>query len=97
VSSRLAPRRLSSALEVLVPALAPCTTLARVQERWERAAGAVIAAEARPLAEREGVLTIGCSASVWAQELDLMAADLVARLNAELGEEAIRRLRFVTA
>jgi predicted nucleic acid-binding Zn ribbon protein len=96
VSARTAPRPLSRALESFVPALAPRTTLARVQECWERAAGALIAAEARPVAEREGLLTIACSASVWAQELDLMAVELIARLNAELGEPAIRRLRCLT-
>jgi predicted nucleic acid-binding Zn ribbon protein len=96
VSPRTAPRPLSSALEALVPALAPRTTLARVQERWARAAGPSIAAEARPVAERGGVLTIACSASVWAQELDLMALELLARLNDELGEPVIRQLRCVT-
>jgi predicted nucleic acid-binding Zn ribbon protein len=97
VSSRSAPRPLASALGALVPELAPCTTLARVQERWPLAAGELIAAEARPVAEREGLLTVACSASVWAQELDLMAPELLSRLNAELGEPAIRKLRCVTA
>jgi predicted nucleic acid-binding Zn ribbon protein len=96
MSARTAPRPLSSALEAFVPELAPRTTLARVQERWEHAAGQLIAAQARPVAEREGLLTIACSASVWAQELDLMAAELIDRLNAELGEPAIRALRCAT-
>ena len=54
------------------PTLAPATTLARVQEIWERAAGPAIAAAARPTAERDGILTVTCEAAVWAQELDLM-------------------------
>jgi len=97
VSARSAPRPLAAALDALVPGLAPLTTLARVQECWEHAAGALIAAEARPVAERGGVLTIACSASVWAQELDLMAAELLARVNADLGQPVIHRLRCVTA
>ncbi len=96
MSSRTAPRPLASALQAFVPALAPRTTLARAQECWERAAGPLIAAEARPVAERDGLLTIACSASVWAQELDLMAVELLERLNAELGDPAIRQLRCVT-
>ena len=93
---RPAPRSLSAALERLGDSLAPATTLARVQEAWERAAGPAIAAAARPTAEREGVLTVSCEAAVWAQELDLMAGALVPRLNAELGEQAIRELRCRT-
>jgi len=80
-----------------MPALAPGTTLALVQEHWPRAAGPVIAAQARPTAARDGVVTLTCSASVWAQELDLMAGELIARLNDSLGEEAVRALRCRTA
>jgi predicted nucleic acid-binding Zn ribbon protein len=87
---------LSSALEGLTSGLAPATTLARVQGVWERAAGRAIAAAARPTAERDGVLTVTCSAAVWAQELDLMAGELISRLNGALGEEAIRELRCRT-
>lgn len=95
--SRLAPRRLASPLEELTAALAPASTLARVQEMWERVLGPAIAAAARPSAERDGVLTVICEASVWAQELDLMARELIARLNAELGEDALRGLRCRSA
>jgi len=91
--SRLAPRPLATALAALSGRLAPASTLGRVQEVWERAAGAGIAAAAQPVAELNGVLTVRCEAAVWAQELDLMADELVARLNAELGEATIRELR----
>ncbi|HWJ50668.1 MAG TPA: DUF721 domain-containing protein [Solirubrobacteraceae bacterium] len=94
--SRAAPRMLSSALEDLTASIAPATTLARVQEVWDRAAGSAIAASARPTAEREGVLTVTCAAAVWAQELDLMAAQLIPRINDALGAEAIRELRCRT-
>jgi len=87
---------LSVALENLTSTLAPATTLARVQEIWERAAGPAIAASARPTAERDGVLTVICAAAVWAQELDLMAVELIPRINDALGEQAIRELRCRT-
>jgi predicted nucleic acid-binding Zn ribbon protein len=77
-------------------ALAPASTLARAQEVWERAAGPAIAAAAQPTAERDGVLTVTCEAAVWAQELDLMASELIARLNAALASESIRELRCRT-
>jgi predicted nucleic acid-binding Zn ribbon protein len=87
---------LSAALEELTPTLAPATTLARVQGLWERAAGPAIAAAAHPSAERNGVLVVTCTAAVWAQELDLMAGELIPRLNAALGTHAIRELRCRT-
>ena len=91
--SRTAPRSLAMALERLTAGLAPTSTLARAQAAWERAAGPVIAAAARPVSERDGVLTVACESSVWAQELDLMAQTLLERLNAELEGEQIRALR----
>ena len=96
---RLAPRRLGTALDRLTAELAPATTLARVQARWPDAVGAAIAAEAEPVAEREGVVTVACNSAVWAQELDLLGPDLVARLNSALGasegDGPVRRLRPV--
>jgi predicted nucleic acid-binding Zn ribbon protein len=93
---RLAPRPLATAIEALTATLAPATTLARVQAIWEHAAGPAIAAAARPSAERDGVLTVICDAAVWAQELDLMAGELVLSLNTALGEKTIRELRCRT-
>ena len=94
--SRAAPRALAAALQELTSTLAPASTLARVQEVWERTAGPALAASARPTAERDGVLTVTCAAAVWAQELDLMAGELIPRLNAALGAERIRELRCRT-
>ena len=94
---RPAPRPLTAALDGLALALAPATTLARVQQVWEPTAGPAIAAAARPTAERDGVLTVTCDAAVWAQELHLMASDLVPALNAAIGAQAIRELRCRTA
>jgi predicted nucleic acid-binding Zn ribbon protein len=91
--SRLAPRRLALPIEAFTAELAPATTLARVQEMWERALGSAIAGSARPTAVRDGVLTVICESAVWAQELDLMGSELVGRLNAELGEDTLRRLQ----
>jgi predicted nucleic acid-binding Zn ribbon protein len=69
--------------------------LAEVQRVWGDAVGPAIAAEASPSAERGGVLTVSCSASVWAQELDLMGPEIVERLNAKIARGRIGRLRCV--
>jgi predicted nucleic acid-binding Zn ribbon protein len=76
---------------------APATTLARVQERWREVAGAVVAEEAEPVSERAGVVTVSCRSAVWAQELELLAPDLVARLNEAIGTEAVKGLRLVAS
>jgi predicted nucleic acid-binding Zn ribbon protein len=94
--SRTAPRSLSVALGDFTSGLAPTTTLGRVQEIWERTVGSAIALAAVPTSEHNGVLTVTCEASVWAQELDLMAEELIARLNSALGAAEIRELRCRT-
>jgi predicted nucleic acid-binding Zn ribbon protein len=95
-AGRRAPRSLATALSELTPALAPATALARVQEVWPAAAGAAIACAAHPVAEHDGVLTVSCEAAVWAAELDLLADQIVTRINARLGAETVRELRCRT-
>lgn len=90
---RRAPRPLALALDGLTATLAPATTLARVQGCWEQALGEAIAAAAIPMSERDGVLTVRCESSVWAQELELLADELLARLNGALGEDLLHKLR----
>jgi predicted nucleic acid-binding Zn ribbon protein len=92
---RAGPREMSFALDTLRDDLAPETVLADVQRAWPDVVGAAIAAEATPVSERRGVVTVSCSASVWAQELDLMAPTILGRLNARLGGARIERLRCV--
>jgi predicted nucleic acid-binding Zn ribbon protein len=76
--------------------LAPQTLLAEVQRAWPDAVGAAIAAEAEPSSERGGMLTISCSGSVWAQELDLMGPAILESLNRSLRAGRVTRLRCVT-
>jgi predicted nucleic acid-binding Zn ribbon protein len=94
--SRFAPRPFSLALAGLTSTVAPSTPLARVQEVWPVAAGEAVAEAAQPTAERSGVLTVACSAAVWAQELTLMSSQLIERLNSALGEELVHELRCRT-
>ena len=90
---RRSPRPLSAALGPLRKAWTPETLLGEIQAVWSDAVGAVIAAEARPVSERAGVVTVACSAAVWAQELDLMSAALVERLNGCLRGGGVTGLR----
>ena len=92
---RRSPRPVAIAIEAVRNGLAPETLLADVQRAWLEAVGATIAAEAKPTTERAGVLTVSCSASVWAQELTLMAPTILERLNGLLREGHVTRLRCV--
>ena len=92
---RRSPRPLSLAIDQIRDQLAPQTLLAQVQRAWPEAVGESIAREARPVGERGGTLTISCSASVWAQELDLMGPAIIERLNSLLRSGEVSRLRCV--
>jgi predicted nucleic acid-binding Zn ribbon protein len=92
---RRAPRSLQLALAELTDELAPATALGDVQRVWSTTVGPSIAAQAQPTAERGGVVTVACAASVWAQELDLMGPQIVERLNAALGDRSVHKLRCV--
>ena len=93
---RSRPRSLSIALGGAQQDWAPATLLAEVQAAWPDVVGPVIASEATPVSERAGVVTVSCSASVWAQELDLMAPTILGRLNPKLrSATAVTRLKCV--
>jgi len=92
---RRSPRPMALALEEIRDELAPQTLLADVQRAWSTAVGPAISQEAEPTAERGGVVTVSCSASVWAQELDLMAPAILERLGQLIGPGRVARLRCV--
>ncbi len=89
------PRSMEMALGVLADELEPATLLAELQRVWPATVGSSIAAQAQPTGERGGVVTVACSASVWAQELDLMAPQIVEGLNRALTGGVVTRLRCV--
>ncbi len=92
---RRSPRPIGLALDRVQVAWEPQSLLGEIQRVWREVVGSVIATEARPTRERAGVLTVSCSASVWAQELDLMGPSIVQRLNEKLLSGAISRLRCI--
>jgi len=69
-------------------------SLAGLQSRWEGAVGPSIAGHARPDALRGGTLTVIVDSSPWMNQLSLLAPDIMQKLNAATGEEAVTDLRF---
>ncbi len=104
---RRAPRPLSLALSRSQPRWQPDSPLGRAQSAWDEIGGAwatalgpqgvYILERTRPVSLRAGVLTVSCSESGVAETLELEAADLIARLNAQLRGEPLTRLRCVTS
>jgi predicted nucleic acid-binding Zn ribbon protein len=94
VSRRRTPRPAGAALRGALEGAAPKTALAEAQTVWAEACGEAIAAESRPVAERDGVITVACRSATWASELDLMQGELLGRLNGALREHRVERLRF---
>jgi hypothetical protein len=90
---RTVPRPLTHALDRIGASLMPATLLAEVQHLWPTAAGEPFGRLCTPVSERDGVVRVACGAAVVAQELDLMAELVVARLNEALGQARVTRLR----
>lgn len=94
MSSPRGPRRLGAALPRVVDRAAPRTLLGQVQTAWPEVSGPQISANAEPVAERNGVITIACASGAWAQELELMGDLLRARIESVVGEDRLTGLRF---
>jgi hypothetical protein len=61
---------------------------------WERAVPARVADNARPVRLERGVLWIHAATTVWANELDFLKDDLVARLRQVAPESRVRSMRI---
>jgi predicted nucleic acid-binding Zn ribbon protein len=61
--------------------------------RWEQIVGADVAAHATPGELTDGELVVIADSTAWATQLRLLAATLVRKLNAELGDNTVRRVK----
>jgi predicted nucleic acid-binding Zn ribbon protein len=96
VRRRRAPRPLATAIGEALDRAEPATLLAAVQSAWPAAVGEAIAREATPVGERSGVVTVACSSSAWAQELDLLGSRILEKIRPELpAETPLEGLRFI--
>jgi Dna[CI] antecedent, DciA len=60
---------------------------------WAEIVGADLAAHTRPDGFADGELTIAADSTAWATQVRLLASQLVRRLNAELGNGTVRRVK----
>jgi hypothetical protein len=70
--------------------------LARIRAVWGDVVGEVVAACAQPVRRsRAGLVTVACADAVWAQTLSSQGDDILDRLYAAAGGDALAGLRFV--
>jgi hypothetical protein len=63
--------------------------------RWAEVVGPGVSKHARAESLKRGVLTVRVDSGVWATELSAHEPVLLERLNADLGEPVVTRLRFL--
>lgn len=90
------PRRVSESLDGMTRHLGgpKVSVLHAVFARWEEIVGPGVAAHAEPLSLRDGVLVIGTDQPAWATQLKFLCPDLLRRVAAVAGEEAVDRVEI---
>lgn len=88
-------RPIADAVMRLAESLAPQTPLSKVERAWSSVVGEAMAAHSRPAALKGSLLTVECSGSVYAQELDLQSRRVLSKLSDELSGIVVERIRFV--
>ena len=89
------PRRVSDSLDRITRRLGgpSAGTATSVFSRWADLVGADIAAHARPVSLRGGVLVLAVDHPAWATQLRYMTSDLLGRIEGVAGKEAVTQIQ----
>jgi predicted nucleic acid-binding Zn ribbon protein len=89
------PQPLTSAIEGLLDTRGwqQRAAMGSVFGRWAEIVGRDLAAHTRPDSFADGELAVIADSTAWATQVRLLAAELVRRLNAELGDGSVLRVR----
>ncbi len=68
-------------------------TRATLFGRWEQIVGAEVAGRCTPTSLVDGELVVQAESTAWATQIRLLAPQLLARINAELGARSVLRIR----
>jgi predicted nucleic acid-binding Zn ribbon protein len=66
---------------------------ARLFSAWGQIVGPEVAARCRPSSLKGGVLKVRTESAVWASEFRYLSADVIRRINSELGKEIVREIK----
>lgn len=85
-----------AAIQALVArhGLVPVMQAITIHQRWSEIVGAQIGRVSSPDSLHNGVLSVWVRTSTWMQELRLVRADLLARINGHLGATVVTDLRL---
>ena len=89
------PERLGGAIDGLLDAHGwqQRAAMGSVFGRWAEIVGQDLAAHTRPDSFADSELVVTADSTAWATQVRLLASVLVARLNAELGQGTVRRVK----
>jgi predicted nucleic acid-binding Zn ribbon protein len=89
------PAPLGTAVERLVSDSGWSTEVSvhTVLGRWPQIVGPDVALHCKPVSYTDGVVAVTADSTAWATQLTLLAATVVARLNAELGDGTVVRIQ----
>jgi predicted nucleic acid-binding Zn ribbon protein len=89
------PERLAGAIDGLLDTRGwqERAAMGSVFGRWAEIVGQDLAAHTRPDSFADGELAVTADSTAWATQVRLLASVLVARLNAELGQGTVRRVK----
>jgi predicted nucleic acid-binding Zn ribbon protein len=89
------PQRLGGAIDGLLDTRGwqERAAMGSVFGRWAEIVGQDLAAHTRPDTFADGELAVTADSTAWATQVRLLASVLVARLNAELGQGTVRRVK----
>lgn len=65
-----------------------------LRKAWQRAVGPLIASHSMPYSFKRGTLTVLCPTPHWILELRMLKEQILEKLNAELGDQKVKRLSF---
>ena len=93
------PKRVSESLDRIARRLGGPTAgvTAAVFSRWEELVGDDIAAHARPVSLRGGVLTLAVDHPAWATQLRFMTSELIGRIEAGTGSSEVTAIHLRVA
>lgn len=69
-------------------------SLSGVLRRWPELVGEANAEHSKPVRYDEGLLVVDCDSTAWASAMRYTASQLLAKLNAALGERTVLRVEF---
>jgi predicted nucleic acid-binding Zn ribbon protein len=89
------PQSLTAAIDGLIgeQGWAQAAAVGSVFGHWAQIVGADLGAHTTPESLTDGELTIAADSTAWATQVRLLAGQLVHRLNVELGDGSVRRVK----